>query len=466
MDNQYLYGTITDNQSLSLDKIFNSQFPAEYLQELYDIAGKSISDLSDKDGFLIYCNEDKLKDDVEKKYIFTLSGKDLRTYNIAGFVGTKNTFLSIRSRFAKKDHDDYFLHYMLQKVLNINLTNLEHSTQHHDALDFLPYLFQYYLQQALSQGLYKKYVWNEYNDSKIKGNIDIARHIKHNYIFTGNIAYNVREHSYDNNINQLIRHTIEYINEQDRYRMMLESPYMEPLVQDIRTITPSYSEKARHTVINKNLKADIHPYYSEYEPLRQICLQILLDDDKLKYGREENKIYGILFDVAWLWEEYLNTLISDIDSSFIHTYNKSRKNPIYMLKYGKDLKTTGWQAFPDYYSKELKIVMDAKYKYAQGINEVGSDDRMQIISYMHILGSKIGVFLQPSECENKVTCSELNLYGLTDMKERIYQYSFKIPQDGIKNMEDFQGQITKSEKLFIRYWKLNIKRINAYSKLK
>lgn len=457
MSNPYLYGQTEDNkQSKSLDEIFKIQFPKELLNELYDISGKKISDLKNQDGFLIYCNEDKLKDDVENNSIFTISGDKLTTYNIAGFVGTQNTLLSIRSRFAQDNGDDYFLHYMLQKVFNINISTLEHTTDRNKAFQFLPYLFKYYFLKALSQGLYKKYVWNKYNDSKVKGTIDIARHIKHNFIFTGNIAYNVREHSYDNNINQLIRHTIEYISNLKMFSMMLESDDMIDLVQDIRSITPTYSEKNRQQVINNNLKSDIHPYYYEYEPLRQICLQILMEDDELKYGRAENKIYGVLFDAAWLWEEYLNILISEIDISFIHTCNKSKENRIYMLE------NNGWEAYPDYYSSALDIVMDAKYKHANGINQIDdSKDKMQIISYMHVLGLKKGVFLHPADNKHagNISYGKLNIPD-KNTDEYVYQYCFKIPQGEINCMQDFIDKIIVSENEFIEYWKSVLKNNN------
>lgn len=461
MNNECLYGhTVDNNQSVSLDEIFEPQFRKELLNELYDISGKKISDLKNQDGFLIYCNENKLKDDVENNSIFTISGDKLTTYNIAGFVGTQNTLLSIRSRFAQDNGDDYFLHYMLQKVFNINISTLEHATDRNKAFQFLPYLFKYYFLQAMSQGLYKKYVWNKYNDSKVKGTIDIARHIKHNFIFTGNIAYNVREHSYDNNINQLIRHTIEYISNLKMFSMMLESDDMIDLVQDIRSITPTYSEKNRQQVINNNLKSDIHPYYYEYEPLRQICLQILMEDDELKYGRAENKIYGVLFDAAWLWEEYLNTLVSEIDSSFIHTRNKNGSGMIKMLK---DMGNDGdcWKAYPDYYSSALDIVMDAKYKHAKEVKDIARDDRMQIISYMHILGLKKGVFLHPADNKHagNISYGKLNIPD-KNTDEYVYQYCFKIPQGEINCMQDFIDKITVSENEFIEYWKSVLKNNN------
>lgn len=452
MSNEYS-GITTDNRSDYLKNIFKTDVPDDVINELKEISGKNISDLKDKDGFLIYCNEDKLKDDVEKNSVFTISGNELTTHNIAGFIGTEHTFLTIRSRFARDNSDDYFMHYMLQKVFNINITNLEHNTDKNKAFQFLPYLFKYYFLQALNQGLYKKYVWNKYNDSRVKGTIDIARHIKHNFIFTGNIAYNVREHSYDNNINKLIRHTIEYIDNLEMFRMMLESEDMADLVQDIRRITPTYSAKNRQQVINDNLKSDIHPYYSEYELLRKICLQILMEDDELKYGRQENKIYGILFDVSWLWEEYLNTLIEQIDKSFIHTRNKESFGRIYMLK-NKNNEPKYWSAYPDYYSTDLNIVMDAKYKrvHDRGIAKIDSEDRMQIISYMHILGVNKGVFLHPSESNDKLTCNKLHFYHKENIDECIMQYSFKIPYNEIKNMNDFKEKIKYSEDKFIRYW--------------
>ena len=41
----------------------------------------------------------------------------------------------------------------------------------------MPYLFKYYFMNALAQGIYKKYVWNKYNNSRVKGSIDISHHI-------------------------------------------------------------------------------------------------------------------------------------------------------------------------------------------------------------------------------------------------------------------------------------------------
>ena len=119
-----------------------------------------------------------------------------------------------------------------------------------------------------------------------------------------------------------------------------------------------------------------------------------------------------------------------------------------------------WQAYPDFYSSALDIVMDAKYKHAKEVKDIARDDRMQIISYMHILGLKKGVFLYPSESYEEPKYSKLHLYHKENTDEYVYQYCFKIPQGEINGMQDFIDKITVSENEFIEYWKSVLKNNN------
>ncbi|MBK7214690.1 MAG: hypothetical protein IPH88_15615 [Bacteroidales bacterium] len=45
--------------------------------------------------------------------------------------------------------------------------------------------------------------------------------------------------------------------------------------------------------------------------VRKICIQIL-NQDGLSFNANNNKIYGLLIDAAWLWEEYLNAILCRI----------------------------------------------------------------------------------------------------------------------------------------------------------
>ena len=123
-------------------------------------------------------------------------------------------------------------------------------------------MFPSCLQKALRQGIYRDYQSYKRNDAKIKGTLDIGRHIKTNIPSNGNISYLTREYSTDNNMTQLIRHTIEFIKTQ-KYGLSILNINHET-TENVKTIlnhTPSYDKNNRRHIINKNLRQKIHPYY-------------------------------------------------------------------------------------------------------------------------------------------------------------------------------------------------------------
>lgn len=189
--------------------------PAE-LQDLKTIADVRISEITHEDypNLLIFPDSFQRYDrDFGNKAVCNIvnDGKELYTNSIVGFIGRNNTHLSIHSRFADDGEEDYFLHYMLQKVAKINLLRLQHTMDEDSVFDFLAYLFPLYLKKAINHGIYKQYITKKYNDANVRGVVDVSRHIRHNEPFNGKIAYATREYSYDNDVTQLIRHTIEFI---------------------------------------------------------------------------------------------------------------------------------------------------------------------------------------------------------------------------------------------------------------
>ena len=121
----------------------------------------------------------------------------LGTGNLMGFIGRNDTELNICSRFTHKidekisEKNDFFLHYMLEKVCHINLTNLKSTRSQDKIFDLLPFLFPQYLISALRQGVYKEYQKHEYNNSNVRGLIDINRHIRFNIPANGKVPFDI-----------------------------------------------------------------------------------------------------------------------------------------------------------------------------------------------------------------------------------------------------------------------------------
>lgn len=325
------------------------------LDDLRVIADVEISNISLEDypNLLVFPDSFSSYDrDFGKKVICSIAdeGRKLCTNSMVGFIGRNNTHLSIHSRFADNGKEDFFLHYMLQKVAKINLFNLQHTMDEDSVFDFLLYLFPLYLKNAISQGVYRQYITHKYNDANVRGVIDVSRHIKYNEPFNGAVAYTTREYSYDNHITQLIRHTIEFISKNGGDDILNIDEDTKQAVAQIIGATPSYLSNELQSIINKNLTPIAHPYYNEYAPLQRLCLQILRHEE-LKYGQEEDEVYGVLIDAAWLWEEYLATIL---EGKYNH-YLKDTGKRFYLFKPKKQ------QIIPDYLSLDKKIVADAKY---------------------------------------------------------------------------------------------------------
>lgn len=383
-------------------------------------------------------------DKIGESSIISVSDAKVSTGNIMGFVGVNETQLTIRSRFDSGDHD-YFMHYMLQKVFSINLFDLDHSISKDPIFDFLIYLFPYYLKKAVAQGIFKKYKRFEHNDANVRGTINVTQHIRCNVPFRGTVAYTTREHSYDNEITQLVRHTIEYIKQKIAGKAILSNdPETKNCVSQIVMATPSYSSQKRTQVINQNLRQIRHPYFSEYTALQKICLQILRHET-IKFGTEKDQVYGVLFDGAWLWEEYLYTILKS--EGFKHPQNKTNDGGIRMFKKPEDedaFDRCYRRIYPDFYHDKNQVILDAKYKHLDG--KVGREDLYQVISYMHCMDYPNGGYIYPAD-KGDMKKTE---YELAGKGGKIMVIPLHIPQNKsswnnfTKEIETNQDNLKKS----------------------
>lgn len=320
-----------------------------------------------------------------------------RSGNVMGFIGCGDERIIIESRFSNKG-EDYFFQYLLDKVLDFpNIVNLESDADQNNRLfNFLLFLFPYYLKNAMRKGLFKKYIRHRYNDGNVKGTIDIDRHIEKNTPFIGNVAYSQREFSYDNHLMELVRHTIEFIKRKPYGNNLLLRVKDE--VKLVIEATQNYELYDRQTVIDANKKNTIrHAYFREYLALQRLCL-LILQHQKHQIGTGSRQIYGILFDGAWIWEEYVNSLIDDV---FYHPMNKGGKGAQRLFAGNIGL------IYPDFISRDSdpRIIADAKYK---PIDNIGNRDYLQVLAYMSRFDAKEGYYLYPETDSKEDKILQLN----------------------------------------------------------
>ena len=407
------------------------------------IANKTLEQL-EREGVFVFPDSVKEAGDITQDQTILQSVNDAYcSGNVMGFLGYGDERLIIESRFCGESKD-YFFQYLLDKVLDFpNIVDLDSDATQEDRLfNLFLFLFPYYFKSAMRKGLFKKYIRHSYNDVNIKGTIDVARHIDANTPFVGKIAYSQREFSYDNSLMELVRHTIEFIKRKPYGNKLLIKVKDE--VKLVIDATPGYKPYTRQKIIEQNKNNAVrHAYYREYLALQRLCL-LILRYQKHQIGLGGKRIYGILFDGAWLWEEYINLLIG---GAFYHPMNKGGKGAQRLFNGNVGL------IYPDFIShnSEKRMIADAKYK---PINNIGSRDYLQVLAYMFRFDAKVGYYLYP-EAENYKDLLILRLnQGSTYEKNvmprddvSVIKHGLKIPID-VQNYADFIARMKECERDF------------------
>jgi len=440
--------TTDNNCSQKISSIIKKDFPesdadetfsAAHYSSLSRIANVPVKELATKyPNLLVFPYEiDKSYGRIGELPIFEMCGccenlseVKIKTGNLMGFIGTGSgsgaVQLKITSRFSNSKND-FFLHYMLGKVFGGNLFDLNFNASSGSVFDLLCFMFPLVLKNALQQGIFKTYRTFERNDANVKGVLNFPRHIRQNIPFCGKIAYKECVQVFDNPLTELVRHTIEFIKTKPFGKSILNcDSETKSDVSQIVELTQNYSFHDRQKIISKNVKPMSHPFFTKWKPLQKLCLAIL-SHSKINYHSGEKSVCGLLFDGAWLWEEYLNTILRPL--GFVHPENKNHKGGLRMfsdndeLTFDKDYR----RIYPDFYKKG-EYILDAKYKPLQ--NGAGREDLYQVISYMHTMKISSGGFIFPDDGR---TNFEKQTFCLANNTGTLDVIGMKIPQ----NAKDF-----------------------------
>ena len=433
-------------------KLLRIRDNSQQKKEIFSPIGKLTSKIADKtleqlvrEGVFLFPETVKDAEDLSGEQMVLQSVHDAyRSGNVMGFLGCGDERLIIASRFCPEG-DDHFFQYLLERVLDFpNIVNLDSdANQENQLFQFLLFLFPHYLRAAMRKGVFKQYVRRRYNDGNVRGTIDVAGHIEKNTPFIGNVAYSQRVFSLDNSLMELVRHTIEYINGKPYGAHLLHTVKDE--VRLVREATAGYTPCDRQKIMEQNRKNPVrHAYFREYLALQRLCL-LILRHQKHQIGSGERQIYGVLFDGAWLWEEYVDSLIGDF---FYHPRNRSGKG-------GQGLfEGNVGRIYPDFISRnrEPRLIADAKYK---PIENIGNRDYLQVLAYMFRFDARVGYYLYPeagSADDLKLRMNRGSTYE-SDVAPRddvsIVKHGLKIPADA-PDYASFIASMKLAEQEFVR----------------
>ncbi len=269
----------------------------------------------------------------------------------------------INSRMDINPKKPYFL---LEMLSHGNLVLNDYNISMEDTESFLYSCFllvqmKKHLLKAYQKGAYQTYQTFHDNNLKIKGVIDFGQHIKKNMgLGNGKIAHTYREKSVDNYLNHLILAAYEKLK-RDYYSIIARNFDDNYEVRNILNLLRSETEfpKFSNSFLIRKCESPIsHPYYTEYEDLRKICLSILRNESSTIMPGKGDDCDGILYYVPDLWEEYLEMKMIE----------KLRLEAQKEILYFGDENGTSFNSlsYPDFVFENDQgrpcMILDAKYK--------------------------------------------------------------------------------------------------------
>lgn len=383
---------LRDNQSLP--SVWEAITPAVEQPEVKEalvrllsrFAGYTPAELSSAGGTVLHDPASMEADGSSDTPVFTVNEPALTTFNAMGVLRLRDEHLrltlEIRSRFDP-EQNQFFLNYLLHRVFGGSFTepvDLGHSSLWELLLILV---FRSRLLEACSQGLFKRYTRFEHNDANFRGTLNLNRHLRRNVPFVAAVAYTTHEFSHDTPVTRLIRSALWHI--ENKYPRLLDGTEQSLIDarQGIERNTPSW--RARHLVsyLKENLRPLRHPYFTAYEPLRQVCLAVLKGEGAALYEDDPaQEVEGVIFDGAWLWEHYLASLV--VPLGMTHCLYGQNGIPVF--------RDRSRLFYPDFYHKTKHFILDAKYK-----REPAREDIHQVLAYMYLSGAKRGGVILPPD---------------------------------------------------------------------
>ena len=383
--------------------------------------------------------------------------------------GTKEEVF-IRSRFDVNESCE-FSKYMLNKALGLKaniLQKVEPSVGRGEILDLiLAIIFAIQIARAYRKGIYRRYRTYENNDSKLKGRIDVARHIRLNPIFNGNIAYSSREYTADNDMNRMILTAYTSLQKRQPGRMReLEKKYapVKDFISQLKNIMQPASRQEARKLVQKERKKITHAVYSDWESVRKTAILIL---KYMGIAPEDDgtNVNGILINMNYIWERYLVQIVKEkIENKYqiegkksfgiFFPNDQSNESPRELKLQPGELKLQPDLVISD--KDEPLLIIDAKYKNEWenvASDKLGKPDRedcFQIMSYMYRAKCKFGGIFCPQtkvrdESDNgKMSLKEYFIFEKRDEKAIVTLFSLQI--NGVQgSSKEFAEEMKKRE---------------------
>lgn len=302
-----------------------------------------------------------LKNNISSNVILYGYNK-IKIINYVGIISVGNLVIEILPKISLTNDevkDREMLIFMLSKCKKLSVdineiirTNVINNT----LLDILSKVYVDKLLKELQKGLYFEYVYQENSLNKIKGKVMLTQNIKKNAMNKSRVYCKYDEFTENNMFNGILKKATDYLVGLVRdNRIRNEINIIRNILGDVDDIFISQDTLMNFKINRKNER------FKESFTLAKL---ILLNSSMDKSVGKDNG-FSILFEMNYLYEEYIGILIKEVLEDTIITVNTQEKSKYLLINAINNRNEVALK--PDiviYESHDAKVIIDTKWKAA------------------------------------------------------------------------------------------------------
>lgn len=328
------------------------------IREAYDwiFIGNSINELTiiEFNSLCNYLKDRNLNNAVQYGF------NKIKFINYVGIISLGNLIIEILPKISISNDivkDRKMLMFMLSKCnrISVNINEvLETNIVNQSLLDILAKVFAKKLLLELQKGMYLEYVTQEDSLNKIKGKVMLTQNVKINYTNKSKVYCRYDEFTENNIFNSiLLKATNLLLIALNNSFIKKELNIIKNLLNDVDDIYIPLSILENYKLNKKN------------ERFKEVFIlaKLILSNSTMNKSLGKENGFSILFEMNYLYEEYIGVLLKEIiedETIKVNTQEKSK----YLL-WNKNTRKNEIALKPDiviYKDNEAKIIIDTKWK--------------------------------------------------------------------------------------------------------
>lgn len=245
---------------------------------------------------------------------------------------------------------------------------------------FIIIQFIHIVKVLIKKGLKKSYYYKSENlNARIKGRIDVSRHLKQN-VFKNKLTYvacSYQEYGYDTPVNRFLKHVISIIQSKIANNKIFQD--QEGLQEQLHYISGGFYQVGDEKIVRLDYK-EKNPFYKLYNQAIALGHQILkLSDHNLSQHSPDKVTHPPFWvDMSKLFELYVFRCLRKTfpDARVLYHEKVHYQEPDFLIIH-----------------KDFKAVIDAKYKPRYQSGNPSKEDARQLSGYCRLnkIYEKLGV---------------------------------------------------------------------------